>query len=49
VLPTDALTGDRRPGSTSTYDDAAAAPGAAPKASVTIIAPPAVKAKPYGV
>jgi hypothetical protein len=46
VSATEPLTGDRRPGSVSAYDEAAAAPGAPPKASVTIIAPSAVKPNP---
>ena len=49
VSPTEPLTGASVPGSVSEYEDAAAAPTAPPNASVTIIAPSAVKPNPYGV
>src|SRR5215210_4676423 len=47
-LPTDEVRGTSDP-STIAYDDAAAAPFSARKASVTTSAPPDVNAKPYGV
>src|SRR5215218_633094 len=47
-LPTDEVRGTSEP-STIRYDDAAAAPFSARKASVTTSAPPDVNAKPYGV
>ena len=46
-LPTDEVRGTSDP-STSAYDDAAAAPFSARKASVTTSTPPDVNAKPYG-
>src|ERR687890_442304 len=47
-LPTDEVRATSDPSSIE-YDDAAAAPFWAPKASVTISVPPEVNAKPYGV
>src|SRR5215208_4926637 len=47
-LPTDEVRATRDP-LTIAYDDAAAAPFSARKASVTTRAPPDVNAKPYGV
>src|SRR5829696_8217982 len=47
-LPTDPVRGSREP-STIAYDDAAAAPFSAGKASVTTSMPPEVNANPYGV
>ena len=49
VSATEPLTGASSPLSVSEYEDAAAAPTAPPNASVTIIAPAAVKSNPYGV
>src|SRR5215218_6227888 len=47
-LPTEGVRGSSEP-STIAYDDAAAAPFSARKASVTTSVPPEVTAKPYGV
>src|SRR5215218_7233769 len=47
-LPTEEVRATSDPSSIA-YDDAAAAPFSAPKASVTTSVPPEVNAKPYGV
>src|SRR5437773_1902738 len=47
-FPTDRETAER-PSSPTTYDEAAALPRAAPKASVTTSVPALVNANPYGV